>query len=177
MKCVIIKNENLKNVLAAMQDIVKHESRPQVNTIYYDKERESFVATNGKVLLQYQIPTTEEDLKQGLGDTKRWFYLSGDILVETINEGDYVSWWKCIPDDSCMKEIDFWRYDYSKKDRPEINMLGSFARQGVRIGYTSLLYFKKLTPTALYVNKEKPGEKPVIVEGIGFKAVLMPMIV
>ena len=59
MKCVIIKNENLKNVLAAMQDIVKHESRPQVNTIYYDKERESFVATNGKVLLQYQIPTTE----------------------------------------------------------------------------------------------------------------------
>lgn len=177
MKYIAI-SKNMQDLFSAMADVVKTESRPAIDHIYYDREKATIVATNGKVLLFHEIPAdtpSGKEFIEELGDTENWQYGKG-LLTETVAKTDYPKWWKCVPDMSAMREVDLMRFNSNLKPvKYDMSLLGTFAWNGVRMAYECVQFFKKLEPTAVYISKNKP-DGATFIEGYGFKAVVMPMV-
>lgn len=143
--------ENYRNMFECLKAVYDDKEnlkyKPILTYIFYDKEREKLVATNGKTMLIY---TVTPELKDFLGQFENVFFrYEKGYLTDCKVDKDYVSWWRVVPskDEYIISNIDIVYPNlsyYGKRESDKDLHYYNFA-YAMRPGYIyNHKYFKKL---------------------------------
>lgn len=144
-------SENYKPMFECLKAVYDDKEnlkyKPILTYIFYDKEREKLVATNGKSMLIY---TVSPELKEFLGQfTNVFFRYEKGYLTDYKSDKDYVSWWRVVPskDEYIISNLDIVYPNlsyYGKRESDKDLHYYNFA-YAMRPGYFYWYkYFKKL---------------------------------